>query len=310
MTNPKCPITGEPAVRNVQWIDTEDLISGWKHIFGAPARPCFGENQLLGLWESPTGLYFFAPMIEGDHNFYSKFHASLLKSNFFTQQSIRTEFERAARWIAPGDRVLDVGCGFASFRSVVEQADYVGLDPNFARDNNVEGVIDQTLQDHLVDNAGTYDAVCAFQVIEHVASPAKLFADMLQAARPGGLVIVGVPHVPSALTRIPNFLFNAPPNHLTWWTQKALAAIAERQGAAVESIEQVPWGQNDSLIYWMERCAPIRCRDIHYKDAWSWYAAGLISYLGGRLAFKVRGVPKTTDEGGGLLMVARRQAAQ
>jgi hypothetical protein len=130
---------------------------------------------------------------------------------------------------------------------------------------------------------------------------------MLHAARPGGLVIVGVPHVPSALTRIPNFLFNAPPNHLTWWTQKALAAIAESQGAAVESIEQVPWGQNDSLIYWMERCAPIRCGDIHYKNAWSWYAAALISYLGGRIAFKVRGVPKTTDEGGGLLMVARRQ---
>jgi SAM-dependent methyltransferase len=309
MTNPKCPITGEPAVRNVQWIDTEDLISGWKHIFGAPARPCFGENKLLGLWESPTGLYFFDPMIEGDRKFYSQFHASLLKSNLWTQKAIRKEFERAARWIAPGDRVLDVGCGFASFRSAVEQADYVGLDPNFAWDNHVEGVVDQTLQDHLINNAGTYDAVCAFQVIEHVASPAKLFADMLHAARPGGLVIVGVPHVPSALTRIPNFLFNAPPNHLTWWTQKALAAIAERQGAAVESIEQVPWGQNDSLIYWMERCAPVRCRDIHYKNAWSWYAAALISYLGGRIAFKVRGVPKTTDEGGGLLMVARRPVA-
>jgi SAM-dependent methyltransferase len=161
------------------------------------------------------------------------------------------------------------------------------------------------LQDHLIDNAGTYDAVCAFQVIEHVASPAKLFADMLRAVRPRGLVIVGVPHVPSALTRIPNFLLNAPPNHLTWWTRKALAAIADSQGATIESIEQVPWGQNDALIYWMERCTPIRCRDIHYKSAWSWYAAALISYLGGRLTFKMRGVPKTTDEGGGLLMVAR-----
>jgi SAM-dependent methyltransferase len=308
MANPKCPITGEPAIRNVQWLDVEDLVTGWKYIFGAPAQASFGETKRLGLWESPTGLYFFDPMTEGDHEFYSKFHASLVKSNLLARDSVRNEFDLAARWIAPGDRVLDVGCGFASFRSVVAQAHYVGLDPNFARDSDIEGVVDQTLQDHLVDNAGTYDAVCAFQVIEHVASPSTLFADMLRAARPGGLVVIGVPHVPSALTRIPNFLLNAPPNHLTWWTRNALAAIAERHGAIVESIDHVPWGQNDALIYWMERCSPIRCRDIHYNGAWSWHSAALISYLGGQLAFKLRGVPRTTDEGGGLLMIARRPA--
>ena len=62
MANPKCPITGEPAIRNVQWLDAEDLITGWKYIFGAPAQASFGETKRIGLWESPTGLYFFDPM--------------------------------------------------------------------------------------------------------------------------------------------------------------------------------------------------------------------------------------------------------
>ena len=72
MANPKCPITGEPAIRHVQWLDADDLVTGWKYIFGAPARASFGETKRIGLWESPTGLYFFDPMIEGDHEFYLK----------------------------------------------------------------------------------------------------------------------------------------------------------------------------------------------------------------------------------------------
>jgi len=43
--------------------------------------------------------------------------------------------------------------------------------------------------------------VCAFEVLEHLSTPGAMFADMMRAVRPGGLVIVGVPHLPSAFTR-------------------------------------------------------------------------------------------------------------
>jgi len=114
--------------------------------------------------------------------------------------------------------------------------------------------------------------------------------------------------VPSALTRFPNNPMNAPPHHLTWWTRGALAALAERHGAAVESIENVPWGDCDSLLYWMERCSPLRCRDIYYRNRPWWHAAVLIGIAGGWLMHRLRGTPQTTDEGVGLLMVARRRA--
>jgi hypothetical protein len=50
---------------------------------------------------------------------------------------------------------------------------------------------------------------------------------MVEATKPGGLLCVGVPHIPSAITRIPNFLINAPPHHLTWWTRTALTDLAK-----------------------------------------------------------------------------------
>ncbi len=310
MSNPACPVTGKPAVRLVQWVPTNFLVNLWRIIFKTDARSSFGSQERIGLWESPTGLYFFDPPLEGDHTFYTQFYKFLLEQKLWSNDAIRREFELAARNIRPGDRVLDVGCGFASFRRVVPQATYVGLDPHFAAhfaSGNAGAVVtDQTLREHLDALAGTYDAVCAFQVIEHVASPVTMFADMVRAARPGGYVIVGVPHVPSALTRIPNFVLNAPPHHLTWWTEAALRALAAGGGATVDSIEHAEWNETDALLYWMARSSPIRCDKIHFKDALSWHAAALFGFIAGRLLYKLNKTPRTRDEGGSLLMVARR----
>ena len=305
MRSPLCPVTGEPAVRHVQWIKSRSLARMWKVVHGVDASE-LGTVQRFGLWESPTGLYFFDPMIEGSHIFYDQYYRWLLKHKLWTRDSVREEFRVAARYVRPGDSVLDVGCGFASFRNVLpKEARYVGLDPNFAENGSDDGVLNQSLVEHLKGNARSYDAVCAFQVLEHLSSPTEMFANMVQAVRPGGLVVVGVPHVPSVFTRIPNFLLNFPPHHLTWWTESALAALAKRSCTTVESIETVPWGQFDSLIYWMERCVPFHCTNIHFNNKLSWHIAALIGFLCGRLMYAVNKTPKAGGEGAGLLLIAR-----
>lgn len=303
MSNPPCPITGEPARRLVQWVTCEFLNSVWKTIFNIDARSSFAEHHRIGLWESPTGLYFFDPMLEGDHAFYSQAYAYVTERKLWSNESVRQAYLLAARRVLPGARVLDVGCGLANFRNVVPHAQYVGLDPNFG---SIANVREESLRDHLMYNSDCYDVVCAFEVLEHLASPTQLFVEMVRAARPGGQVIVSVPHVPSAFTRIPNNVINAPPHHLTWWTPTALRALAEVGGAAVESIEEAEWNATDSLFYWMARWSPLQCRNIHFRAAWSWYAASLVGYLAARLSSAVNKVPTTTDEGGALVMIARR----
>jgi len=303
---PACPVTGRPAVRHVQWVTARLLTDLWRIEFKTDARPSFCGVDRFGLWESPAGLYFFDPPLEGDRAFYAKFYSTLNAKKVFSHETIRHEFLIAARRIETGARVLDVGCGFASFRSCVPRARYTGLDPHFAEDSAAGGVQNETLTQHLVEHAGTYDAVCAFQVLEHVKTPAILFAQMVQAAKPGGLIFVGVPHVPSAMTRIPNFLLNAPPHHLTWWTRSALTELANGANAVVDGIEHVPWGGHDSLIYWIERCSPVKCTRAHFRGAWFWHAAAAFGLLGGCLAHRLLGTPATEDEGAGLLLTARR----
>ena len=243
---PACPVTGRPAVRHVQWVTARLLTDLWRIEFKTDARPSFRGIERFGLWESPAGLYFFDPPLEGDRAFYTEFYSTLNDKKFFSHETTRPEFLVAARRIEAGARVLDVGCGFASFRSCVPRARYTGLDPHFAEGSASDGVCNETLAQHLIEHAGSYDAVCAFQVLEHVKAPATLFAQIAQAVKPGGLIFVGVPHVPSALTRIPNFLLNAPPHHLTWWTRSALTELANGANAVVDGIEHVPWGGHDS----------------------------------------------------------------
>ncbi len=303
---PACPVTGLPAVRHVQWVTARLLADLWRIEFKTDARPSFRGVEKFGLWESPTGLHFFDPPLEGDRAFYVQFYSRVNAEKLYSHKAIRHEFLIAARRIEAGARVLDVGCGFASFRSCVPQATYTGLDPHFAEGGAIDGVRNETLAQHLVEHAGFYDAVCAFEVLEHVTAPATLFAQMAQAVKPDGLIFVGVPHVPSALTRIPNFLLNAPPHHLTWWTRSALTELAKGANVVADGIEHVPWGGHDSLIYWIERFSPVKCTREHFRGAWSWHAAAAFGLLGGRLAHRLLGIPATKDEGAGLLLTARR----
>lgn len=307
---PFCPVTGRPAVRQVQWVSARLLTDLWRIEFGADVRPSFAGVDRFGLWESPTGLYFFDPPCEGDSSFYGGMSAWQKRRRPIPKRALREEFGIAAKAIPSGGRVLDVGCGSGNFRAVVPHADYTGIDPHLAGASGVNGLRAETLSAHLAERAGYYDAVCCFQVLEHVRDPKQLLAEIVLAAKPKGLLCIGVPHAPSALSRIPNYLLNAPPHHLTWWTEAALVELAKRAGAIVESVEPAPWGQGDSLLYWIERCSPLKCRDVFYRGAVKWHAAALVGFGLGTVANALFGPPeRTVDEGAGLVMFARTPSA-
>jgi SAM-dependent methyltransferase len=305
-TPPPCPITGEPGAELIQTVRAGFLARLWEIEFKADARPSFKGVEEFELWRSRTGLMYFAPALEGDEGFYRAFYGFLGPKLFSPKASLREEFRLAATYIGAGSRVLDVGCGHGGFRLAVPHAEYLGLDPFFAGDG-VDWARCESLSDHLASYNCAYDAVCAFEVLEHVEQPARMFGQMVQAVKPGGLVIAGVPHAPSAATRIPNFLINAPPHHLSWWSEKALETLAMREELSVEAIHVIGWSDLESIIYWIERCSFLRCKDAYFKHAWMWHLSALTGFALGSLLNKVMGPPKRArDEGSGLLLVARK----
>lgn len=304
---PLCPITQEPARRFVQWVSPGLLTGLWKRSAGVEVGRLLKPAGRIGLWESPTGLLFFDPRVPGDAEFYRSFYEAIDAHEMLTgPKTIRQEFRLAAAHTRPGERVLDIGCGLGGFRAYLPQAEYTGLDPNFG---TPEGpILTDSLEEHAARRPGYYDAVCAFQVMEHVPDPLGFARTAAACLKPGGRLMLGVPFWPSPSTTIPNFIINAPPHHLTWWTANALRALSDRLGLTEASVEPVPLSRHEAIMYWMAKASPVKCRsDRFFAAKTSWYVALAVAYGLGRVLEAL--LPLPTHRGANALLLTARKPA-
>jgi SAM-dependent methyltransferase len=303
---PLCPVTGLPARRRIQVLSSSVLAFIWRVSFGIAVGRQFTAVPRFGLWESPCGLAFFDPMVAGDKAFYDELYVRLGEEGPWQGARVeRTDYARVAAAVKPGEKLLDVGCGPAGFARWVPQARYVGLEQSVDARKVAADVRGETIADHAARHAGEYDVVCSFHVIEHVADPAGFAADMVRCLRPGGRLFLAAPSWPGAMTDIPNFALNAPPHHLSWWTQDALRALAERVGLIPEAAEQLAASPHLAIAYWMGRAAPKITGPRFFRHAWSWYGALVWSWLAGRVCDTLLPMP-TSVRSFELLLIARK----
>lgn len=289
MTPGLCPITGDAATL-VQEIPPALLRGLWRRAFRVEPTPLPAAR--IGIWRAPCGLVFFAPAEEGDAAFYAALYRRLDKDGRLRRAGRdRAEYPHAAARIRPGDAVLEVGAGAGAFARLIPQARYLGLDPNAAAYASPDVAI---RAEPLAAYRGVHDVACAFQVIEHVADPLGFGREMLRCLRPGGLLILGAPLWPSAMTAIPDFAFNAPPHHLSWWSESAMRALAERLGLVVEEIRPLPPVPAQPLIHWMGRLAPVKAPPggPWFAARRSWYASLAAAYGLGRAAAAILPLPR------------------
>ena len=109
----------------------------------------------------------------------------------------RWRIARAAPWVRPGDRLLDVGCYDRSLVDVVGDriASAVGIDP-VAEAGEADGVrlVRGQFPDDLEATPGSFDCITALAVLEHVSAPDAFAAACHRLLAPGGRVVLTVPH--------------------------------------------------------------------------------------------------------------------
>jgi SAM-dependent methyltransferase len=148
------------------------------------------------------------------------------------------EYREALTDIPAGARLCEAGSGRGDFLAQViaeRRVAAVGLELNAdaVRAARARGLpVEARSLESLADDAhGTFDVVCSFQVLEHVAQPgAHLRAAHRLLAR-GGRLLLGLPNTESFLGLEDNIL-DRPPHHISRWSlqvvQRALPLLGFR----------------------------------------------------------------------------------
>jgi SAM-dependent methyltransferase len=108
------------------------------------------------------------------------------------QRFVDREFERS-----PPRDVLDAGCGFTLPLDFPRSVRLVGLDSSadaLAKNQNIDEGIVGDLETYRL-GGDEFDVIVCWTVLEHLPNPRSALANMAQALRPGGLLIVGIPNL-------------------------------------------------------------------------------------------------------------------
>lgn len=289
----------------LEHIDAAQLMESWKNDFGIDVARLFeGVDQITLQQAFATGRLSFQPVIEGDAAFYKS-----LRQYKWYHPATKEEYRRAAEGLQEHDHVTDVGAGIGAFASYIRPGHYCGLetDHEAAKAAQAKGVnvIHSDMAGFMSSKRfRSAHLVTAFQVLEHMADPDTFISQLGALAHPGGRVAIGVPDANAYVSDLPDFMLNAPPHHLTWWTEATLREAIEAAGLRVVSAHRFavePW---ERQLWWMGRLAKIARsqRSCHFGR--SVRVRKIASFLGSWILQKCP-IPNTA-QGSTLLMMAEK----
>jgi 2-polyprenyl-3-methyl-5-hydroxy-6-metoxy-1,4-benzoquinol methylase len=230
MAGTVCPLCGSGTVRPRKSFDTRVLEGEWKRIWSINIRDEFHGHPQLHLYDcEDCRLQFFVP---GDVAGSPRLYEQLEQLSWYYMPE-KWEHKVALEDLTGLRAVLEVGCGFGDFLALARKRGFemfegIEQNPSAVRRANSQGltVRMEDIEVAAAERPGRYDAVCAFQVLEHIADPRSFVKAASELLRPKGKLILGLPNADSFLRYQFNML-DMPPHHMTRWTAKVLTLLQQ-----------------------------------------------------------------------------------
>lgn len=213
-------------------IDFTQVRQRWQAELGISWQPESEIRQLEYWRDESTGLHFYSPdQAAGDAGLYSQ----LQHFPWYYMQE-KWEFSKALKLLKSlptGSRVLEIGVGQGAFLSKAYGAGLhisgMELNPAGAKAASKKGytIIEKDMATLYAEDPSPWDAICAFQVLEHLPNPRLFFDQAIALLKPGGLLILSVPNAEVARKLDPecNDLLDQPPHHMSHWDEGVFRSL-------------------------------------------------------------------------------------
>ncbi|MBI5886293.1 MAG: class I SAM-dependent methyltransferase [Deltaproteobacteria bacterium] len=156
---------------------------------------------------------------------------------------MREVFSKAADVIIrhkPGGRLIDIGCGYGFFLAEMKRRGGWNLDGMDVSTTATDYAASQgfRITQGTLETVGypdaSFDAVTMFYVLEHVTDPAGVLAEVRRILKPGGMLLLRVPHTTPIVQflkvfGIRNNLYD-PPFHLSDFSAATIKRLLEQGG--------------------------------------------------------------------------------
>jgi 2-polyprenyl-3-methyl-5-hydroxy-6-metoxy-1,4-benzoquinol methylase len=227
----RSPLTGGNETRLAAAFDPAVIVDRYARA-GVDVRPYFAGMKSVDLMECrESGYRFFHPeSLAGEASFYGALYDENGTASDYRHWS--DEFQFALDAIQPGEKVLDIGCGYGYFLAgAAAKTEAVGVDGNpHAQRRCLEKGLDArqgSIQDYAKEFTGRFDVVTAFQVLEHIYDVRSFLQASIETVRAGGRLIISVPNSVPYLRRFDKYnTWNLPPHHVGLWNLQSLKQIA------------------------------------------------------------------------------------
>lgn len=139
-------------------------------------------------------------------------------------------YPRLARHLS--GRVLDVGCGIGDFLAYRPGTLGVDVNPHAVAWCQRQGLDARLMEvDALPFPDGGFDGVVLDNVLEHLADPARLLAEIHRVLAPGGRLLIGVPGERG---------YACDPDHKKYYDEQGLLAATQRPAFRPEAFFYMP----------------------------------------------------------------------
>lgn len=247
----RCPICGSASFAPTgKTVDIVDVLDRWEQVVKTPfpdaVRQKYSRERfpILTLNQCRRcGFGAFEPRCEGDSDFYAVVNAHdyyVLDKWEFTQAI--EDLQRIG-----AQRILDVGCGSGGFlkrlRGERPSLDLVGYEIESGALASVRAEGFAVLSGNPAQfggDAAPFDALCMFQVLEHVEDPIAFLNGFTPLLKPGGHLIVSTPDEGGPIRHFWQQLTEVPPHHVTKWTETAYRYLFRAPDYRIREIRHEP----------------------------------------------------------------------